>query len=233
MKNTSPPYSRHPIIAIDGPAGAGKSTIASKVANTLGLLYLDTGAMYRAITWLVIQSGYSSEDTTSITQLVRQSQIEIIPKTPTQEIKINGHDVTQAIRTPEVTAQVPIIAAQPAVRTELVKQQQQYGKSGGIVAEGRDIGTHVFPDAELKIFLTASVTERAYRRQQDLKTRGLPVPSLEELEHTIHQRDLKDYNRENSPLRQAEDAIELKTDHLSIEQVQTRIIELYQLLNYE
>ncbi len=197
---------RTPIVAIDGPAGAGKSTVARQVAQILNLLYLDTGAMYRALTWLVLQSGIAIDDEPAVAELVSQCEIEFreqgsgdrgqgsgvrgqgsefiqhstfnIQHSPTPHsplpipsILINGQDITDAIRNLEVTSQVSAIAAQPAVRKALVRQQRRYGKSGGIVAEGRDIGTNVFPNAELKIYLTASVQERARRRQQDLKTR--------------------------------------------------------------
>ncbi|PSB16530.1 (d)CMP kinase, partial [filamentous cyanobacterium CCP2] len=138
------------------------------------------------------------------------------------------HEVTQAIRSQEVTAKVSTIAAQATVRKELVKQQQAYGRKGGIVMDGRDIGTHVFPDAEVKIFLTASVEERARRRQQDLQAQGQPQIDLPELERTIRERDHLDSTREISPLRKAEDAIEIQTDDLTIDEVTAKIIHLYQ-----
>jgi len=239
---------RKPIIAIDGPAGAGKSTVARRVAANLGLLYLDTGAMYRAVTWLVQQSGIDIADEAAIAELLSQSQIELVqgtshddstagdpvtsslrhPVTPSPlTVLINGQDVTREIRTPEVTAQVSTIAAQAEVRRALVKQQKEYGRRGGVVMDGRDIGTQVFPDAELKIFLTASVQERARRRQLDLKEQGQPEVSLEALERAIFERDQKDSNRKISPLRKADDAIELVTDDLTIEAVVDKIIGLY------
>jgi len=225
---------RQPIVAIDGPAGAGKSTVTRLVAEALGLLHLDTGAMYRAVTWLVLQAGIPLNDVVAIAELVSQCQIELSSQDhparagaaqPT--VMINGQDVTEAIRSQDVTAQVSAIAAQAVVRRELVKQQQSYGCRGGIVAEGRDIGTQVFPDAELKIFLTASVQERGRRRQQDLKDQGKPEISLDDLEQTIYERDRKDSTRALSPLRQAEDAIEIQSDRLSITQVVEQIVNLY------
>ncbi|MFQ3619041.1 MAG: bifunctional pantoate--beta-alanine ligase/(d)CMP kinase [Cyanobacteriota bacterium] len=231
---------RKPIIAIDGPAGAGKSTVARRVAAELGLLYLDTGAMYRAVTWLVQQSGVEISDEAAIAELVSQSEIELVqvaggqdgaaphPSTPSPlMVLINGQDVTREIRTPEVTAQVSAIAAQGEVRKALVKQQKEYGRRGGVVMDGRDIGTQVFPDAELKIFLTASVQERARRRQLDLKEQGQTEVSLEALEQAIFERDQKDSSRKISPLRKADDAIELVTDGLTIEAVVAKIIGLY------
>jgi pantoate ligase/cytidylate kinase len=222
---------REPIIAIDGPAGAGKSTVARQVAHQLGLVYLDTGAMYRAITWLVLQKGIAIDDQCSIAELADQCNLELIPSENIQspvQVWINGNNVTQEIRTIEVTSQVSAIAAQNAVRKALVKQQQNWGKRGGLVAEGRDIGTHVFPDAEVKIFLTASVAERARRRYQDFSKQGQPEISLEQLERDIAERDYKDSTRQISPLLKAVDAMELETDGLTPAQVATRIVNYYQ-----
>jgi pantoate ligase/cytidylate kinase len=235
---------RKPIVAIDGPAGAGKSTVARRVAATLDLFYLDTGAMYRALTWLVLQSGIRTEDQPEIAELVSRCEIEFreqgseigdresgigdpVKTQNSPSIWINGQEVTQAIRSLEVTSQVSAIAAQPAVREALVRQQQRYGQQGGIVVEGRDIGTYVFPDAELKIFLTASVQERARRRQKDLQTQGIADISLGELEQAIQERDRKDSTRALAPLRKADDAIELNTDGLTVEQVVDKIVDLY------
>ncbi|MBR8833936.1 MAG: bifunctional pantoate--beta-alanine ligase/(d)CMP kinase [Stigonema ocellatum SAG 48.90 = DSM 106950] len=221
---------RQPIIAIDGPAGAGKSTVARQVAAHLGIVYLDTGAMYRAVTWLVQQKEIALDDECAIAELVNQSVIELAPgadlKSPVR-VWINGNDVTLAIRTIEVTSIVSVIAAQSAVRQALVKQQQSWGKKGGLVAEGRDIGTHVFPDAEVKIFLTASVSERARRRQQDFKKQGLPEVSLEQLESDIAERDWKDSTRKVSPLQKAIDATEISTDGLTIAEVTAQIVNYY------
>jgi pantoate ligase/cytidylate kinase len=221
---------RQPILAIDGPAGVGKSTVTRQVAEALGLMHLDTGAMYRAVTWRILQAGIDLEDEPAIAELVSQSQIYLTTDQSggvATRVWIDGEEVTQAIRSLEVTANVSAIAAQSAVRRELVKQQQRWGSRGGIVAEGRDIGTHVFPDAELKIFLTASVQERARRRQQDLKAQGLPLVGLEQLEQDIQQRDLRDSTRAVAPLRKAADAIEIETDGLSIAEVTEQIVTLY------
>ena len=221
---------RQPIIAIDGPAGAGKSTVARQVAANLGIVYLDTGAMYRAVTWLVLHSGIALDDECAIAQLVNQCVIELAPSpdllSPVQ-VWINGNNVTQAIRTIEVTSMVSAIAAQNAVRQALVKQQQSWGKKGGLVAEGRDIGSHVFPDAEVKIFLTASVSERARRRQQDFKKQGQLEVNLEQLASDIAERDWKDSTRKVSPLQKAADAIEINTDGLSVSEVTAQIVSYY------
>lgn len=221
---------RQPIIAIDGPAGAGKSTVARQVADMLGLLYLDTGAMYRAVTWFVLSSETPVDDEPAVAELLDRCHIELSAhdlSSSACRVWVNGQEVTQAIRSAEVTANVSAIAAQPSVRDALVKQQRRYGKEGGVVMDGRDIGTHVFPNAELKIFLTASVQERARRRQQDLKKQGQENSSLEAIEQSIHERDMKDSTRAIAPLRQAHDAIEINTDALSINDVTTKIVDLY------
>lgn len=227
---------RKPIIAIDGPAGAGKSTVARQVATRLGLLYLDTGAMYRALTWLVIESGIALDDEPAIAELASRAEIRLSTSesacaedaNPLTRVWINQQEVTQIIRSLEVTAAVSAIAAQPFVREELVKQQQQWGRQGGLVAEGRDIGTHVFPQADLKVFLTASVQERAHRRQQDLQLQAQPLISLAELEKAIQDRDRRDSTRAIAPLQKASDAIEIQTDGLTIKQVTEQIVQLYQ-----
>ena len=217
---------RKPIIAIDGPAGAGKSTVTKLVAEKLGLLYLDTGAMYRAVTWMVLQSGIPIEDEPQIAELVSQCQIKF--QGPNNaHVVINEQDVTEAIRSWEVTDYVSAIAAQPTVRYFMVEQQQKFGLEGGIVAEGRDIGTNVFPHAELKIFLTASVTERSRRRLRELEQKGQANISLEQVKKDIMKRDQKDSNRELSPLRKAEDAIEISSDGLSIAEVTQKIVDIY------
>jgi pantoate ligase/cytidylate kinase len=223
-------HQRQPIIAIDGPAGAGKSTVTRQVARALGLLYLDTGAMYRAVTWLAIEANLSIEEEAAIAELVERAEIELIPALdpddPTR-VKINGRDVTLAIRTPAITGQVSAISAQKAVRQQLVERQRQIGQAGGIVVEGRDIGTNVFPSADLKIFLTATPGERAKRRLKELEQGDRPEASLAKLEQEIRQRDFLDSSRRLSPLKKAVDAIEVVTDRLSIAQVTERIVSLY------
>ncbi|HBB31026.1 MAG TPA: cytidylate kinase [Cyanobacteria bacterium UBA8803] len=221
---------RQPIVAIDGPAGAGKSTVTRHVAKALGLMHLDTGAMYRAVTWRVLKEGLDLKDEPAIAELVSQSQIYLTADDLGGfgvRVWIDGEEVTEEIRSLEVTARVSAIAALPAVRQELVKQQQRLGCQGGLVAEGRDIGTHVFPDAELKIFLTASIQERARRRQQDLKHLKQGDVSLEQLEQDLQNRDLYDSNRAVAPLRKAADAIEIQTDGLTVAEVTKQIVSLY------
>ncbi len=221
---------RKPVVAIDGPAGAGKSTVARAVAQALGLLYVDTGAMYRAVTWLALNTQTDVRDEPAMAELVSRCQLVLTtgqdPDHPCR-VWINDREVTQEIRSSAVTACVSAVAALPAVRAALAGQQQQLGVCGGLVMEGRDIGTGVFPDAELKIFLTASVRERARRRQRDLQQLGERDESLTEIEQAIAQRDQLDSNRTTSPLRKAVDAVELSTDGHSIAQVTERIVELY------
>lgn len=220
---------RQPIIAIDGPAGAGKSTVARQIAQKLELLYLDTGAMYRAVTWFVLNSGVSVDDEPEVAELLNHCDIRLSSddyQAQSCRVWVNGKDVSDEIRTPKVTSNVSAIAAQPSVRDALVQQQRRYGKEGGIVMDGRDIGTHVFPNAELKIFLTASVKERARRRQKDLISQGSPL-SLENIEQSIYERDLKDSTRAIAPLRQAPDAFVINTDSLSIDEVIEQVIQMY------
>ncbi len=221
---------RQPIVAIDGPAGAGKSTVARQVAKELGLLYLDTGAMYRALTWLVLQLRIPPEDECAISELASHCRLQLAPSVDLQapvRVWINNQEVTQAIRSLEVTSQVSAIAALSAVRQALVRQQQVWGQKGGLVAEGRDIGTYVFPDADLKIFLTASVQERARRRYLDFQHQGQADVRLEQLELEIAERDWKDSNRKVAPLRKAADAIEIQTDGLSVAEVTAEIVNCY------
>ncbi|HCF29587.1 MAG TPA: cytidylate kinase [Cyanobacteria bacterium UBA11049] len=221
---------RPPIVAIDGPAGAGKSTVARLVAKQLGLLYLDTGAMYRALTWLVLQLEIPFEDECAIAELASKCQIQLAPSADLEQpvrVWINEQEVTQEIRSLQVTSRVSAIAAQSAVRQVLVKKQQHWGQKGGLVAEGRDIGTNVFPDAEVKIFLTASVPERAKRRQQDFQAQGQMNVSLEQLEQDIAARDWKDSTRDIAPLQKAADAIEIQTDGKTVAQVTDEIVNYY------
>jgi pantoate ligase / CMP/dCMP kinase len=222
---------KKPIIAIDGPAGAGKSTVTRKVAEKLGLLYLDTGAMYRAITWLIRETWPSLDDHNALFNLVNNVNLELISNNNEIQVIINGHDVTKAIRTPEITAEVSTISALKFVREKMVKLQQEWGEKGGIIAEGRDLCTHVFPNAELKLFLTASVEERARRRLKDFANQGVNNISFEQLKEDITNRDYQDSNREISPLKKAEDAIEIITDGLTIEEVTDKIIQLYQQIS--
>ncbi|MEG3990614.1 bifunctional pantoate--beta-alanine ligase/(d)CMP kinase [Microcoleus sp. S28C3] len=218
---------RRPIVAIDGPAGAGKSTVTRLAATALNLFYLDTGAMYRALTWLALKTDTPISDECAIAELISSSYLEYNLDPASKMLKINGEDVTEAIRSLEVTSRVSEMAAIPAVRQFLVEEQRRCGTKGGIIAEGRDIGTNVFPDAELKIFLTASVQERSRRRLLELKDTDRANISLAQLEQDIALRDEKDSTREVAPLRKAADAVEIQTDNLTVAEVIDRIVGLY------
>ncbi len=212
-------------IAIDGPAGAGKSTVARLVAEALGFVYVDTGAMYRAVTWKALQANLSPEQAESIVELARNMDIRLIPGKTGQRVYVDGEDVTEAIRTPAVNRLVSHIARIAEVRKLLVKKQQEIAASKGVVMDGRDIGTQVLPDAEVKIFLTASAKERAERRYQEMKDSN-PSVTLEQLERDIAERDRLDEQRDISPLQRAHDAVLLDTTNMSIPQVVERILEL-------
>ena len=211
---------RQPLVAIDGPAGAGKSTVTRAFAERLGLIYLDTGAMYRSVTWWVQKNGVDPADAAAIEPLLGRFELQLQSQQGAgQLVLVNGVDVSEAIRSPEVTASVSAVAAHRCVRQALTTQQKAMGAKGGLVAEGRDIGTAVFPDADLKVFLTATVSERARRRALDLAQRGFPVPESAELEAQIAERDHLDSTREEAPLIQASDAVEIVTDGMDIEAV--------------
>ena len=211
---------RKPIIAIDGPAGAGKSTVTKEFAKRLGFVYLDTGAMYRAITWLILSNSINPNNQVEMKNILQDLKLEFkSPNLDEQKIFINNTNVTEKIRSPEVTSMVSDIAKQQLVRDLLTTKQQLIGNNGGLVAEGRDIGTAVFPDADVKIFLTASPKERAKRRSLDLEKRGYKYSSIEDLEQEIKERDKKDSERKIAPLTKAHDAIELITDGMNIDEV--------------
>ncbi|WP_145023894.1 (d)CMP kinase [Paenibacillus sp. Y412MC10] len=210
-------------IAIDGPAGAGKSTIARLVARALSYIYVDTGAMYRAVTWFMMEQGIGPEFPEKVLQLTQKMVIELIPGEDGQKVLVNGEDVTPYIRSLQVNGMVSQYSQIEGVRRHLVALQQQMALHKGIVMDGRDIGTTVLPDAEVKIFMTASVKERALRRYKEMNdAEGL---TLEQLEKDIERRDRLDAEREISPLRCADDAIVLDTTHMDISQVVDTIVD--------
>lgn len=206
-------------------AGAGKSTIAKIVAEALGFTYIDTGAMYRAVTYKAMQQNIHLNDEAKLAEMLAASTIELKPSQQGQLVFLDGHDVTTEIRSNEVTSSVSQVAAHAKVRELLVAQQQKLAANGGVVMDGRDIATHVLKHAELKIFMSATVEERARRRLIDNQKRGIDS-SLEKLQEEIALRDKKDSEREASPLIQAEDALFLDTTALSIDDAAQAILKL-------
>lgn len=217
-------------IAIDGPAGAGKSTIARKLAGKLGLIYVDTGAMYRAMALFCLQEGVSLSSEEAVVEAVSRAQIRLAYQDGVQQVILNEENVSEVIRTPEVSAAASQVSVYGPVRSRLVRMQQELAKETDVVMDGRDIGTVVLPDAFLKIFLTASPAERARRRAEELRAKG-EICDEAGIEAEIRERDERDRNREISPLRQAEDAEAVDTTRMSIEEVVACVMALYQEKN--
>lgn len=210
------------IIAIDGPSGAGKGTVARTIAARLSYRHVDTGAMYRAIAWLAGRDGIDLHDEPEVTALADSARLEV-----NSTVSVNGHDVTQAIRTPEIDRAAAIVARHPTVRAVLVRRQRDYARDGGIVMEGRDIGSVVFPDADVKIFLDASPDERARRRATDsAHAIGRGVTGIESVADALAARDTLDRTRTVSPLTQADGAIYIDTTGVPIEEVVSRVMEI-------
>lgn len=212
-------------IAIDGPAAAGKSTVAKIIAQKLSYIYIDTGAMYRAITWKAIKHGIDLENEQLLSDLLKNTVIELKKYGEKQRVYVDQEDVTEAIRLPEISNHVSIASKHKLVREEMVARQQQLAQNGGVVMDGRDIGTYVLPDAEVKVFLKASVEERAKRRHEENLGKGIPS-DYEQLKKDIARRDQLDSEREVAPLKKAKDAVEIDTTSLSIAQVVDKIMAL-------
>jgi cytidylate kinase len=212
-------------IAIDGPAGAGKSTVAQQVAKRLEYLYIDTGSMYRALAWAVLNNRVPIDDEPAVSGLLRESEIRLKREHDSQRVFWNGQDITDQIRTPEVSQYASIVASYPSVREQMLVLQRQMAAGGNVVMDGRDIGTHVLPDADVKIFLTASTRERAERRLKELLAKGHQT-DLATLEAEIAERDKRDMEREAAPLRQADDAVLVDTTGMTIDQVVERILKI-------
>jgi cytidylate kinase len=213
-------------IAIDGPAGAGKSTVARMVAGELGFVYVDTGGMYRAVTWKVLQEGLNPEHTADAIAVARRMEIELQPRPDGQQVWVDGVDVTKWIRSAEVNAYVSQIASIGEIRQILVSKQKQLAAAKGVVMDGRDIGTQVLPGAELKIFLTASVKKRAERRFKEMQDSGDRSVTLQQLEQDIARRDQMDQEREISPLVRADDALLIDSTTMTIPEVVDAILGL-------
>lgn len=216
-----------PVLAIDGPAGAGKSTVARLAAERLGFTYVDTGAMYRAVALACQRAGVSWDDGEAAARVARSSELCFMRHGEGEPaLHLDGEDVSREIRRPEMGEGASRVSVHPGVRERLVELQRALGRGGGVVMEGRDIQTHVFPDAEVKVFLTASAEERARRRVEQLTLKGLPCPPIEEVLEGIRVRDARDAGREAAPLAAAPDATLVDTDGLSIEQVVDRLVAL-------
>jgi cytidylate kinase len=203
---------------MDGPAGSGKSTVARRVAERLELTYLDSGALYRTLTYMSMREGVDSSDFPAAVKFFGTLEVELQYRDGRQTVIANGRDVTAEIRTPEVTRQVVYIAREPDVRKEMFKRQRSFGEKGSLIAEGRDMSSVVFPDADCKIYLDASVEVRAQRRHKELHESGIEV-SLDQLREEIAHRDKTDMEREVAPLKVAEDAVIIDTSKMRIDEV--------------
>lgn len=212
-------------IAIDGPAGAGKSTIAKLAAKELGFVYVDTGAMYRTIALGLLRDGVDCEDTNQLEAALERIEVDISYEGGAQQVLLNGENVTGLIRTPQVSQMASISSAKPQVRKKLLMMQQTMAAQRDVIMDGRDIGTLILPKAQLKIYLTASVKARAMRRFLELQEKGEPC-SLEEIERDIEERDYRDMHRDIAPLKQAEDAVLVDSSDMSIQEVTERIVAL-------
>jgi cytidylate kinase len=214
------------IIAIDGPSGAGKSTLGRRLARELGLLYADTGAMYRAVALAAVESNVSAHDREALTEVARRARVELAGDPDHLQVKLDGRDVTDAIRTEQITRLASVISTVAGVRRELVRRQREMGATGaGIVLDGRDIGTVVFPRADVKFFLTALPEARARRRYEEDHAKSPDLTFADTLAD-INTRDRRDSTRDDSPLRVASDAIVIDTTELSIEEVFARMLEV-------
>jgi len=219
------PSPRLPIIAIDGPSGVGKSTLSKLLASELGFINLDTGAMYRAVALAAARRGIDANDAAALGRLASEVVIDFARSAGSEQVLLDGADVSAAIRTPEISLLTSTVSACPAVREALVRRQRELGARGGFVLEGRDIGTVVFPDAEVKFFLMASAEERGRRRFLELQAKGVPV-ELAKTVAEVEARDAADCNRSHSPLRRADDAVTVDTTARGIDEVLAEMLEI-------
>ena len=212
-------------IAIDGPAGAGKSTIARSLAKKLGYIYVDTGAMYRAMALFLIRRGIRADETEKIEAACGEADITIAFEEGEQQVLLNGEHVNGLIRTEEVGNMASASSVNPKVREKMTELQRKLGQEADVVMDGRDIGTFVLPEADVKIYLTASIEERARRRALEYEKKGMPA-DIEQIAKDIAERDYRDMHREHAPLRQAEDAVLVDTSDMTIPEVEARLLEL-------
>lgn len=212
-------------VAIDGPAAAGKSTVAKRLAKMLSFVYIDTGAMYRALTLEVLKENIPLNDEEKILALLKKTSIELKQQEGEQLVFVNGEDVTAKIRENDVSKAVSHVAKLPSIREEMVKRQRELAENVNVIMDGRDIGTNVIPDAEVKVFLIASVEERAKRRYEENVKKGIPS-DLETLKKEIAERDKRDMEREHAPLERASDAVAIDTTNLTIDDVVEKILTL-------
>ncbi len=220
---SEPARPRAPVIAIDGPSGAGKGSVSRAIAKALGCRHVDTGAMYRAVAWMATREGLALDDEPAVSALAERVELALDDRT----VRVEGHDVTRAIRTGEIDAAAARVARMAAVRKALVRRQRAYAEAGGLVMEGRDIGTTVFPAADVKIYLDASPQERAARRAAD-PAHGLggAPPALSDVASALEARDRSDRTRESSPLTMAADAVRVDTTGMPLDGVVEQVLDI-------
>lgn len=213
------------IVAIDGPSGSGKSTVAKRLAGKLGYMYIDTGAMYRAVALQAKRDSIDINDSAALIRLCESVKLEFVPDNGGLRTILNGEDVSEAIRTPEMSMAASDISARKEVRQALLSLQRRMGENGGVVLEGRDVGTVIFPNAEAKFFLDASLEERGKRRYKELAAKGMDV-TLEQTVEDVRKRDINDSSREIAPLKMADDAVLVDSTNIGVEEVVEKMIEV-------
>ncbi len=212
-------------IAIDGPSGAGKSTVARSLGRRLGCLYIDTGAMYRSVAFRVKEKGIIPEDEFAVGQLASSLHISFVTEGEQTRVLCDGQDITEAIRTPEISRLASLVSRQKRVREALVRMQREMGKEGGVILEGRDIGTVVFPDADVKFYLDAESDERVRRRYHEMVEKGVEV-DFKETQEELLQRDHNDMRRSHSPLKKADDALSIDTTYRSVDEIVDEMVRI-------
>ncbi|MEK7851549.1 MAG: (d)CMP kinase [Deltaproteobacteria bacterium] len=220
------------IVAIDGPSGSGKSTVAKRLAGKLGYMYIDTGAMYRAVALQAKRDNIDINDSAALIRLCESVKLEFVPDNGGLRTILNGEDVSEAIRTPEMSMAASDISARKEVRQALLSLQRRMGENGGVVLEGRDVGTVIFPNAEAKFFLDASLEERGKRRYKELAAKGMDV-TLEQTVDDVRKRDINDSSREIAPLKKADDAVLIDSTNIGVEQVVEKMMEFVNSVSHK